>query len=169
MESFEYPEPIQGGDEPVYRQRGITAEDLQAKELEGALRFLPPIVQPGGDVIVTRQTGIIHESGPSGVMQADHPAGGAVSPMLADMPIGPTHDAGFPGRPGVVPGAPLAAAPPVAGVVSGDDGGSDPRHASGGPQVFSGDALPVIKKAPVVPLVVSDQTASKVKIAGQKG
>lgn len=163
-DDFKYPDPIQGGDEPVYRQRGITPEDNAAREREETARFLPEIIQPGGPdaMVVTRQTGIIAQAGPSGVLMADHLAGGADSPLLTDRPIDCSVDAGFGGYPGVVPGVPAAAAQPVVDVVRSDDGGSDPRDASGGPQVFSADKLPVIKKAPVVPVVLSDQAAPRV-------
>jgi hypothetical protein len=50
----------------------------------------------------------------------------------------------------------------VVDIVRSDDGGADPRHAGSGPQVFSADTLPVIKKAPVVPVVISASGAVQV-------
>ena len=55
-------------------------------------------------------------------------------------------------------------------VIASDEGSADPRDMSTGPMIFSADALPVIKKAPVVPLVLPTPETRRVKAkAAPKG
>ncbi len=142
-----YPPPIQTDPEIVVTRQKGNYDERMAREREDASAHLPEIVQPGGDVVVTRQTGLQHTVG--GVLQADRPAEAGVPVIVSDRPA---------------PRPAPAAAKPAVDVVRSDDGGSDPRDASVGPQVISADKLPVIQKAPVVP-VVSDQAAPKAKKA----
>jgi hypothetical protein len=144
MDTFKYPDPIQGGDEKVTRQRGITPEDIAAREREEAARYLPEIVQPGGDLIVTRQTGLQYTDS-TGVLVADRPIEDAVPIFVADRAIAPDVDAGFPGKPGVVPGVP-AAQPPAVDVVASDQRAPG-QQVEGAPQVITPEQVAAAKAA----------------------
>lgn len=193
-DNFQYPEPIQGGDEPVTRQVGVNPEDTQAIE-DRKFAQEHPVIQGSPDIFTTRQVGLGQQISSDGTLMADHDVQPGTPILRSDRPIAPTADAGFPGRPGVVPGnpeqatrqpsmdraaikaaaeaagfivrdaaaPPAGAQPPVVDVIASDDGGSDPRAGSGGPQVISADQLPVIRKAPIVPVLVADHAAPQVR------
>lgn len=168
---LQYPDPIHGGNEKVSRQVGLNPEDTQAIEDEKFARE-HPVIQGSADIFTTRQVGLGQRFSSDGTLMADHDAQPGTPIVRSDRPIAPTADASFPGRPGVVPGLPPAPSPaPVVDITRSDDGGSDPRDASGGPQVFTAAKLPVVKKAPVVPVVISasgvvvDEVAKAVKAA----
>jgi len=138
-----YPEPIQGGGEKVTRQRG-NYDDRMARQRGEAEAGLPPIVQPGGDLVVTRQRGLQYTDS-SGVLVADHVAEAGIPTFVADRPVSATEDAGFPGRPGVVPGVPAATPPVVDGAAS--DQPAPGQRVEGAPEVFTAEQLAAAKKA----------------------
>lgn len=164
MDPFSYPEPIQGDPEmQVSRQVGISEADLAARVAEDAAQHLGPVIQPGGDLVVSRQTGIVATALQSaGVLVADHPVDGGGAVLVADSPISATTDAGFPGRPGVVPGIPVAtaalsaaktargrkAAQPTAGVFMADTlKRGDPRDPGSAPVAFTAEQLAAARAA----------------------
>lgn len=102
--------------------------------------------------------------------------------LVSDSPISKDTDAGYPGHPGVVPGNPAALAAeqaaakgepdpaPVQGgaeevkrnegmVFKADTGAADPRNPDGGTTELKEGDLPVIKKAPIVPVLIADHPA----------
>jgi hypothetical protein len=139
---------IQGSDEIfTTRQVGINPEDTRGIE-DAKFAQQHPVIQGSADIFTTRQTGLGQRIDASGTLHADRPLEAGTPTLRSDRPTPP------PAR---------APAPPVVDVVRSDDGGADPRDASGGPQVLSADALPVIKNAPIVPVVVVDQALPKAK------
>lgn len=55
--------------------------------------------------------------------------------------------------------------PPVAGVVASDAGSNDPRDMGSAPMILSASALPVIRKAPIVPVVITASSTVRAKNA----
>jgi hypothetical protein len=198
----EYDTPVQGGNEPVTRQKGLDrTQQTMARDPQppGEIVQGDPLVtatrNPGNGSQQFASDGTLHSDHRSddNTFFADHPLSDpeALPPGLArtaaalppasafgDMPAAAGAPPSAPPPVGVmqadqpmdraaIKAAAIAAGfivsdapgvPPVAGVVASDgpgEGGADPRDQSTGPQVFSANALPVIKKAPIVPVIIS--------------
>jgi len=162
-----YPAPIQGGNEPVTRQLGIPPGQ------QVGIDPTPPqaIIQGDPSVTVTRQVGSgAQRFGLDGTLYADAKADDgttyadfaviAVGEPNPPAPLIPSPDQSMPPRPAF----------DAPNVTPSDGGSNDPRDASIAPQVFSADKLPVIKKAQVVPVVISASgtvRVARVKKAGR--
>src|ERR1700674_2919558 len=179
-DDFKYDDPISGDPEvKVTRQTGL------APAQQVGIDPTPPaeIIQPGDGTEVSRipftgaqgfaSDGTFHSDrrADDGILFVDHALSDAVGeppglarttaalpnpPGFGDMPATQQREAvkaaaiaaGF-----VVTDAPTADVPSAVSVVPRDGGSSDPRDMSVGPQVIS--SLPVVKKRPVVPVVIS--------------
>ncbi len=175
MDDFVYPDPVQGGDQPVTRQRAL---DPTQQASVDPMPF-PAIIQGSPEIHTTRNVGNgAGRFGPDGTLYSDH-----LAPSDTVYVDGPVIAVGEPAQPPALAisdqpmpppahfvadhaaaGAPPAV-PPLAGVVQADqpgERGADPRDAGGGPIGISGAKLPVILKAPIVRV---DQAAPKAKKA----
>jgi hypothetical protein len=178
FDDFKYPDPVQVDGMIVTRQKGL------APAPQGGIDpvTLPPVIQGSPDIFTSRNTGphVTQRFGADGTLEADRRADDAI--MFADHPLSDP-EALPPGL--ARTNAPLPApsafgemtavqqreairaqaealgfvvteakdSPTVFDVIASDGGSADPRDMSTGPQVLS--ALPVIKKAPIVPVTVS--------------
>jgi hypothetical protein len=190
-----YPDPVQGGEEKVTRQLGIPpGQQTMARDPQ------PPkaIVQGDHEVVAYRNPGNgAQQFASDGTLHSDHRSDD--NTFFADHPLSdPANQPGLartnaplPDPPAfvapdraaikaqaeamgfVVSDAPAGAppaGPPVVDVMQADQPGSgDPRDMSTGPQVIS--ALPVIKKAPIVPVNLPEPKTRRIvaKAAAKKG
>jgi len=189
LDNFQYAVPIQGGAEKVTRQAGLPP----ASQVGIDPVTLPPIVQgdPLNTVAVRNQgphvagqfasDGTFHSDRPAddGTLFADHGLSDpeAMPPGIERTTMPLPNPPGFGPMAAVqqreaVKAAAIAAGfvvsdapgvPPAASVIQADKGSNDPRDPGGAPKVFSASDLPVIKKAPVVPLVLPTPVTRRVK------
>jgi hypothetical protein len=155
-----YPDPIQGGNEAVTRQVGLPpSQDVGFDRTPDK-----PVIQGSHEIFTSRNIGLGQRFLADGTLLADAPAPGTT--YFADVPVIAVGEANQPPAPAAA-GAPPSV-PPLVGVMQSDQpddrgAGADPRDASVGPQVISADKLPVIKKAPIVPVVLPTPKVRRVR------
>ena len=163
MSDFEinmYPDPIQGGDEKVTRQRGLDPRERPAPARD--VMADSPVIQGSPDIFTTRVVAPHQRLSPDGLtLYADHMApGGTVyvdgalsgtgesnpppAILIADQPISATEDAGWAGHPGVVQGIPPLQ--PTGDVIASDKPAPG-QQVEGAPVIITPEAIAAAKAA----------------------
>jgi hypothetical protein len=197
-----YPDPVQGGNEPVTRQRGLDLTQQVGFDPQPPKEIIqgdPGVVayrNPGNGSQKFASDGTLHSDHRSddNILFVDHALSDPdMAPGLArtNAPIAPRSStfgemAAVEQRAAIkaqaeamgfvvldAPAAsPAAVQPPAIDVIASDQPGdhADPRDKSTRAQVFGADQLPVIKKAPIVPVVLPTPKVRRVRAkAAPKG
>lgn len=143
-DNFEYPPPIQGGSEPVTRQRGLPPVPTASVD---PLPF-PEIVQGSPEIHTYRNPGLGQHFLADGTLVADHRAEDGT--FFGDLPTIAVGEAIPPPAPAPVIATTDLPLPPRPAFVQADEPGAasaDPRDAGSAPMVFSAEQLAAAKKA----------------------